>query len=68
MRTNIEIDDALLAQAREYVPRLTKRALVEEAIRYFIARKAQEALATVHGTMDEADAPHRRRFRVSSLR
>lgn len=44
MRTNIELDDELLAQARRFARARTKRGVVEEALREFVqTRRAQEA-------------------------
>jgi len=42
MRTNIELDDDLVAEAQKYSSTRTKRALVEEALVAFIAMKAEE--------------------------
>jgi len=42
MRTNIELNDDLLARARKYSKARTKRALVEEALTTFITVKADE--------------------------
>jgi Arc/MetJ family transcription regulator len=42
MRTNIDLDDELLAQAMQYSKARTKRALVEEALRTFVDLKSRE--------------------------
>lgn len=42
MRTNIELNDDLLAEARKYSKAKNKRAIVEEALTAYIALKAQE--------------------------
>jgi Arc/MetJ family transcription regulator len=42
MRTNIELNEELLAAARKYSRARTKRALVEEALETYIAVKAEE--------------------------
>ena len=42
MRTNIEINDDLLAEARKYSKAKSKRALVEEALGAFVAMKTEE--------------------------
>lgn len=42
MRTNIELDDELIAEAQKYSRAKTKRALVEEALASFIATKGEE--------------------------
>ena len=51
LRTNIEIDDALLAEAMAATGRTTKRATVEDALRHVVRlhrqRRAGEALAGI---------------------
>jgi Arc/MetJ family transcription regulator len=42
MRTNIDLNDKLLAEAQKYSKAKSKRALVEEALSAFIAIKAEE--------------------------
>lgn len=42
MRTNIELDDVLLAEARRYSRARTKRGVVEEALATFVHVKAEE--------------------------
>lgn len=42
MRTNIDLDDALVQEAMRYSKARTKRALVEEALRNFVDVKAAE--------------------------
>jgi len=42
MRTNIDLNDQLLAEAKKYSKAKNKRALVEEALSAFIAMKAEE--------------------------
>jgi Arc/MetJ family transcription regulator len=42
MRTNIDLNDQLLAEAQKYSKAKSKRALVEEALSAFIAMKAEE--------------------------
>ncbi len=42
MRTNIDLDDALVREAMRYSKASTKRALVEEALRNFVDVKAAE--------------------------
>jgi Arc/MetJ family transcription regulator len=43
MRTNIELNDELLAQARKYSRARTKKRLVEEALETFVTVRAEEA-------------------------
>jgi Arc/MetJ family transcription regulator len=42
MRTNIDIDDALLAEAGRYCRSTSKRALVHEALAAYVATKREE--------------------------
>jgi Arc/MetJ family transcription regulator len=42
MRTNIDLNDHLLAEAQKYSKAKSKRALVEEALSAYIAMKAEE--------------------------
>ena len=42
MRTNIVLDDDLLAEAMRLSDRKTKRAVVEEALRTFVAVKSRD--------------------------
>ena len=42
MRTNIELDDDLLAQAAKYSTARSKRRLVHEALAMFVAVKEEE--------------------------
>ena len=42
MRTNIELNDQLVAEAQKYSKAKSKRALVEEALSAFIAMKTEE--------------------------
>ena len=42
MRTNIELDDSLLAEAAKYSTSRSKRRLIHEALATFVAVKAEE--------------------------
>jgi Arc/MetJ family transcription regulator len=42
MRTNIELDDDLLAEAAKYSSARSKRKLIQEALATFVAVKAEE--------------------------
>lgn len=42
MRTNIVLDEDLIREARQYSSASTKRGLVEEALRTFVAVKSSE--------------------------
>jgi len=56
MRTNIEIDDALLSQAMLATGLSTKRATVEESLRLLVRIHEQaQALADIYGLGWEGD-------------
>ena len=58
MRTNIEIDDGLMAAAMEAGGFKTKREAVEEGLRLLKRRKVYEGLLALHGRLqwDDSDA------------
>jgi len=49
MRTNIDIDDELMAQAMAATGAATKRAVVEEALRLVVQIKRQEGIGNLFG-------------------
>ena len=52
MRTNIEIDDALMEDAMQATGHHTKRATVESALRTVIRLKAQREARSLRGTIN----------------
>ncbi len=52
MRTNIDIEDVLMAQALATTGLPTKRAAVEEGLRLLVKLKRQEAVRGLRGTID----------------
>lgn len=52
MRTNIEIDDALLAEAQELAGTRTKKATVEFALAELIRRRKAKSLLAYRGAVD----------------
>ena len=52
MRTNVVIDDELMAKAIKYTGLKTKRAVIEEALRTLIALKSQEGVRELRGKLD----------------
>ena len=48
MRTNIELDDDLLAEAAKYSAARTKKKLIHEALATFIAVKADEQMRATY--------------------
>ena len=51
MRTNIDIDDELLAEAMQLTGCKTKKALVEEALRRLVQLKRQAKIADYFGKL-----------------
>ncbi len=52
LRTNIEIDDVLMAEALRASGLPTKKAVVEEALRQFVRAHAAEAIRGLRGTVE----------------
>ena len=55
MRTTVDIDDSVFANAAAYAPGLSKHDLIERALRDFAARGAQAELARLGGTLPDLD-------------
>lgn len=56
MRTNIDIDDKLLAEAMKITGATTKKATVEEALRHFVTiHRQRQALDALQGIGWEGD-------------
>jgi Arc/MetJ family transcription regulator len=49
MRTNIDIDDELLAEARRLSGQSTKRGTVDEALRLLVRLRRQKAVDEAYG-------------------
>jgi Arc/MetJ family transcription regulator len=52
MRTNIDIDEQLLADAQAVAGTATKRATVEHAIRELVRRKDRQRIHALLGTVE----------------
>ena len=64
MRTNIDIDDELLAEAQELAGTRTKKATVEFALAELIRRRRAKSLIQLRGTVDfDLDLDESRRGR-----
>lgn len=64
MRTNIDIDDALLSAAQKATGLKTKKATVEEGLRLLVRMKAQRDVADLFGKYKwEGDLERSRRSR-----
>lgn len=64
MRTNIDIDDKLMAQAMRSSGAPTKKAVVEEALRMLVQTRAQTSIRRLRGKVKwEGDLDQSRRSR-----
>jgi Arc/MetJ family transcription regulator len=63
MRTTINLDDELLAEAMRLTGIRERTALVHEGLRALIQREAARRLARLGGTEPQLEAPPRRRSR-----
>ena len=61
MRTTLNIDDELLAEAAELTGVEERTALVREGLRALIQREAAKRLILLGGSDPDAELPHRRR-------
>jgi Arc/MetJ family transcription regulator len=62
MRTTINLDEALLAEASELTGIRERSALVRDGLKALIAREAARRLVLLGGSDPNAKAPPRRRF------
>lgn len=66
MRTNIVIDDTLLAEALSCTGLSTKKAVIEEALRTLVRLKSQEQIRSLRGQLRwEGDLHALRESRVA---
>ena len=63
MRTTVTLDEELLARAVQLTGVHEKSALIREALRALIEREAARRLARLGGSMPDAKASPRRRFK-----
>ena len=62
MRTTLNLDDKLIAEAAKLTGIGDKTELIHEALRALLAREAGRRLIALGGTMPEAWTPNRRRL------
>jgi Arc/MetJ family transcription regulator len=62
VRTTITIDDELLKDAQEFSGIKEKSAVINEALRWFVAREAGKRLAKLGGSAPDFDVPATRRI------
>lgn len=63
MRTTLDLDDTLLAEATRRVSAPSKTALIELALRALIRESARTRLIEAGGSMSDLDIPERRKTR-----
>jgi Arc/MetJ family transcription regulator len=63
MRTNIELDDALVREAAELTGIRTKRALVHEALTVLVAARKRRSLSELKGKIRFAPGYDHRKLR-----
>jgi Arc/MetJ family transcription regulator len=63
MRTNIDLDDDLLAEAARLSGIKTKKDLVHEALRVFIATRKRKSLLDLRGKIEFAPGYDHKRLR-----
>jgi Arc/MetJ family transcription regulator len=61
MRTTVNIDDELLAKAREYTGEKEKTKLLHLGLEALIQREVAKRLVALGGTMPDLEVPPRRR-------
>lgn len=68
MRTNIELDDELMAQAMEATGLSTKKATVEEALRQIVLNhRRRKGIESLHGIGWEGDLDAMREGRTFDI-
>ena len=65
MRTTVNIDDELLAQAEKFTGITERATLVREAFKALVEREAARRLAKLGGTMPDLEPIPRRRSEVA---
>ena len=63
IRTTLNLDQALIEEASERLPGLTRTAVIEEGLRALIAHEAAQRLAALGGSAPRARGPERKRRR-----
>jgi Arc/MetJ family transcription regulator len=61
MRTTLNLDDELMAEARRLTGITEKTAVIHEGLRALIARECARRLAKLGGTESDLERPPRRR-------
>jgi Arc/MetJ family transcription regulator len=68
MRTNVVIDDELMAEALESTGLSTKKAVIEEALRTLVRLKKQEQVRSLRGKLQwEGDLDMLREGRLADV-
>ena len=61
MRTTVTLDDDLMERAADYSGLTEKSAIIQLALKSYIAREAGRRLARLGGTMPDLEVPARHR-------
>jgi Arc/MetJ family transcription regulator len=68
MRTNVVVDDELMAQAMKQTGLKTKKAVIEEALRTLVRVKSQEQVRSLRGKLHwEGDLDEMRQGRFTRV-
>ena len=62
MRTTVNVDERLMAAATEHSGLKSKSEVLNEALKWYVAREAGKRLAALGGSEPDFAAPPRRRF------
>lgn len=65
MRTNIELNDALIQEAMKYTSLKTKKDVVNEALREFVANHKRLSMMDLKGKMEFADGYDNKALRMA---
>jgi len=63
MRTNIELNDTLIAEAMRLTGITTKRGVVEQALKYLVAAKKRKPLSEIRGMIKFAENYDHKKYR-----
>ena len=66
MRTNIDLDDALVAEAQDLSGIRTKRGVVNEALRVYVELKRRKPLSDLRGKIELAPGYDHKALREDS--
>jgi len=65
MRTNIELNDALIEEAMKYTSLKTKKDIINEALKEFVANHKRLSMMDLKGKIEFADGYDHKALRVA---